>query len=109
VIAYLVEHEPVEPDGYITEQLMVPPDIAVEIWSEGQVLASQMDRCRWYVAHGVPVSLLVHPERRTIWIFRPGAESGPLQGADVVDLGEVFEGFSFAVAELFAGLRSSRR
>ena len=108
VIAYRAEREPIDPDGYITNHLTVPPDVAVEIWSPGQGLARQMDRCRWYVAHGVPVSLLVHPDRRTVWMFRPDAESGPLQNDDVIDLGDVFEGLSFTVADLFGALRPQR-
>jgi Uma2 family endonuclease len=107
-IVYRSEREPVEPDGYLIKQLFVPPDIAVEIWSEGQVLGQQMDRCRWYVAHDVPVALLVHPNRRTVWTFRPGAESGPLRGQDVIDLGDIAAGLSFTADELFAGLRSRR-
>lgn len=87
----------------------MPPDVAVEISAPGQGLARHMDRCRWYVAHGMPGSLLVHPERRTVWTFRPGAEGRPLRGDDVVDLGDVFEGFSFTVADLFGALRPSSR
>jgi Uma2 family endonuclease len=106
VIAYRAERVPTDPDGFISNHVTVPPDIAVEIWSPGQGLARQMDRCRWYIAHGVPISLLVHPERRAVWTFRPGAESGPLQGADIVDLDDVIPGFSFVVNDLFAVLRA---
>jgi Uma2 family endonuclease len=105
VSAYLVERVPIDQDGEVKNYLDVPPDVAVEIWSPGQGLEKQMDRCRWYVAHGVPVSLLVHPERRTVWTFRPGAESGPLQSSDVINLGDIFPGLSFTVADLFAKLR----
>jgi len=108
VVAYLAEREPVEPDGYITNHLTVPPDVVVEVWSEGQVLGSQMDRCRWYVQHDVPVALLIHPARQHIWTFRPGAETGPHQDQDVVALGDVVPGFSFSVADLFDGLRPRR-
>ena len=104
VIAYRIERVPADPDGLIDNHLILPPDVAAEIWSPGQALGRQMDRCRWYVAHGVPVSLLVHPDRRTVWTFRPGAESGALQNDEVVDLGDVFPGLSFTVAELFGAL-----
>jgi Uma2 family endonuclease len=108
VIAYLIEREPVEPDGYIVNQLTVTPDIAVEIWSAGQVLGTQMDRCRWYVAHGVPVAILVHPDRRRVWTIRPGAERGPLEGTDVIDLSDVSDGLAFTVDDLFEELRGHR-
>ena len=109
VIAYLVEREPVEPDGYIANHLTVPPDVAVEVWSEGQVLGDQLDRCWWYVQHDVPVALLIHPNRQRVWTFRAGAETGPHRGTDVIDLGDVVPGLTFSVSELFAGLRSGRR
>ena len=105
VIAYRSERVPTGADGLIENHLAVPPDIAVEIWSPGQVLSRHMDRCRWYVEHGLPISLLVHPDRRSVWTFRPGAESGPLQDADVVDVSDVFPGLSFTVAEPFQVLR----
>lgn len=108
VIAYRAERVPADPDGLIANHLTAPPDVAVEIWSPGQTLGNQMDRCRWYVEHGVPVALLVHPDRRTVWTFRPGAERGPLRDDDVVDLGDVFAGLSFTVAELFGALRRRR-
>lgn len=126
VIAYRTERVPTDPTGEISQHLFEPPDIAVEIASPGQGLGQQQDRCRWYVAHGVPVALLIHPERRAVWIFRataqPGSptdeapvaeqhpvlEQGPLQGDDLIDLGDVFAGLSFSVADLFSVLRGRR-
>jgi Uma2 family endonuclease len=100
-IAYRRERAPREPNGAFANHVIVPPDIAVEIWSPGHVLGDQIERCRWYIAHDVRVSLLVHPERRWVWTFRPGVESGPLAGTDAIDLNDVSEGLSFTVDELF--------
>jgi Uma2 family endonuclease len=109
VSAYRVDRVPVDLDGDVSDQLDVLPDVAVEISSPGQGLIRQMERCRWYVAHGIPVVLLVRPERRAIWTFRPGIESGPLQGDDAIDLGDILEGLSFTVAELFGAMRPRSR
>jgi Uma2 family endonuclease len=108
VIAYRMERQPLDSNGFIADQITVPPDVAVEIWSAGQVLGQQIERCRWYVAHDVPVSLLVHPQRHTVWTFRPGAESGPLTGTDVVDLSDISDGLSFSVDDLFEELQGRR-
>jgi Uma2 family endonuclease len=108
VIVYLTERAPIEPDGILINHLTVPPAVAVEVWSEGQTLGLQMERCRWYVAHDVRVSLLVHPHRHAVWMFRPGAASGPLQGSDVIELGDLADGFRFTVDELFTALRGRR-
>ena len=105
VIAYRLERLPLDLRGLVTNNVTLPPDIAVEIWSPGQVLGDQMDRCRWYVEHDVPVALLVHPERRRAWIFRPGAETGPLERADVIDLSDISDGLSFSIDDLFEELQ----
>ena len=64
--------------------------------------------CRWYVEHGVGVALLVDPQDRSVRVFRRDAESGPLHGADRVELGDVLPGFELGVEELFAALQARR-
>jgi Uma2 family endonuclease len=107
-IAYSRDRVPTDSEGYIADHLIVPPDVAVEVSAPGQSLDTQMDRCRWYVAHGVCLSLLIRLDQYTIWTFRPDTESGPFRDADVVDLDDVIPGFSFVVADLFAALRPRR-
>ena len=104
VVAYLVNRVPFDADGMMEDEFFVCPDIAVEIPSPEQDL-EQLDRCRWYVAHGVRVSLLAHPGRRAVWVFRPNEETGPLEGDAVVDLSPAIPGFSFVVSELFESLQ----
>jgi Uma2 family endonuclease len=83
---------------------MTPPDLAVEIISPGQTLRDQENRCRWYVANGVPISLLIHPRRRTVTCFRPSVEPETLRGDDRIALDEVLPGFQLTVAQLFDAL-----
>lgn len=100
---------PEEEDGEVTNAVTIAPDIAVEIVSPGQSVRDQSERCRWYVANGVRIALLNNPEDRrgrSVRVFRHGAESPPLRGADRVDLGDVIPGFSFTVDALFAALRA---
>jgi Uma2 family endonuclease len=106
VVVYQPERVPSGPNGEIADYFLVPPDVAIEIPSPGQGLEAQPQRCRWYVAHGVRVSLLAHPDRHAVWVFRPDGETGPLEGDAVVDLGDVFEGFSFVVSDVFRALRA---
>src|SRR5205823_5058350 len=70
-----------------------------------QGLRDLIDRCRWYVGNGVRVALLVHPSRRSVHVFRPDGETGPLHGAEQVELRDVIPGFSFTVDDLFSALR----
>ncbi|MGH2584790.1 MAG: Uma2 family endonuclease [Dehalococcoidia bacterium] len=91
-------------DGLIETYFRTPPDIAVEIFSPGQVLGDERNKCRWYVANGVPIALFVHHPSRTVTRFTPDGEQR-LAGDDRIDLDAVLPGFTLTVAELFATLR----
>jgi Uma2 family endonuclease len=80
------------------------PDIAVEIRSPGQSLAEQIERCQWYVDHGVKVALLADPDDDSIRLFRPGEPHRLLRGADRIDLGPVLPDLQLTVQELFDSL-----
>ena len=106
VIVYRWERVPSDEWGDIQERFREPPDIAVEIISPGQILRELVERCRWYVEHGVAVALLVQPRQRWVRVFRAGAETGPFSGSDRVDLADVLPGFELDLAELFGWLRA---
>jgi Uma2 family endonuclease len=109
VAVFSWERIPVDADGEMLDDVSCPPDIAVEVVSPGQSMAAQANRCRWYVANGVRVSLLLDPRARlgrSVRVFRLDGETGPLRGAERVDLGDVIPGFSFVVDEPFAVLRA---
>ena len=106
IIAFTRDRVPEDERGEIPDDITIPPDVAVEIRSPGQSLSAQIERCRWYVANGVRVSPPVDPLRRTIHVFRPDGEHGPLAGDDLIDLGDVIAGCAFSVHDLFASLRA---
>ena len=95
---------PQDPNGRVAEDFFLPPDIAVEISSPGQSLGELSDRCRWYVEHGVQITLLVNPRDESITSFRAGAPAVVLRGADRIDLDPVLPNFEFTVQELFDSL-----
>ena len=105
VIAFTWDRNPVDEHGEIPDDVTIPPDVAVEIRSPGQSLRSQVERCRWYVANGVRAAPLIDPISRTVRVFRPDGEQGPLSGDDVVDLRDVIPSCAFSVNDLFAALR----
>ena len=106
LIVYRWERVPSDERGEVPAYFYEPPDIAVEIASPGQTLRDLTERCRWYVEHGVQVTLLVLPRTRSIRVFRLGAELGPFSGSDRIDLGDVLPGFELAVDDLFGALRA---
>ena len=92
--------------GEVQDDVFISPDVAVEVRSPGQLVRDQIERCRWYVANGVRVSLFVNTQSRYVRTFSGDVESEPLRGSDRVDLGDVIPGLSFTVDELFAALRA---
>ncbi|MBA2447920.1 MAG: Uma2 family endonuclease [Chloroflexi bacterium] len=59
ISVYRWDRVPSDERGNVPEDVQEPPDIAVEVISPGQTLKELVDRCRWYVEHGVRVVLLV--------------------------------------------------
>jgi Uma2 family endonuclease len=104
IAVYRWDRVPVDPDGTIGNIFCEPPDIAIEISSPGQSVRELIEKCRWFVDHGVPIALLAHPERRWVRRFRAGAPPELLSGADRIDLDEILPGFELTVDELFATL-----
>jgi Uma2 family endonuclease len=105
VSVYLWARLPVDADGELLEECREPPDIAIEIASPGQSVSGLVDRCRWYVEHGVQIALLVEPRRPRVREFRPGRPSRTLGTSDSIDFQAVIPGFVLRVDELFALLR----
>ena len=106
---YRWERIPRQPEGTMAQDFFLPPDIAIEIASPGQSVAELADRCRWYIQHGVALSLLINPERRTVTRFRLDAQPEELSGGDRIELEPVLAGFQLKVQELFDSLRLDSR
>ena len=105
VSVYTWERIPTDEQGYILDDFLTAPDIAVEIASPGQGRQKLLDRCRWYVEHGVRVALLIDPRRFTVAELRPDAEPCVYRRGQSVDLGDVIAGFALSLDELFGALR----
>jgi len=109
LIAYYQDRVPVDEEGEVPDHFTTPPDLAVEIASPGQTQGSLNSRCQELVTLGVPVVLLLIPyprSARTARVFRSDGETGPLIGADVVDLSDLAAGLRLTVGEIFSALRA---
>lgn len=105
VAVYRWERIPLDAAGELDDDFLEPPDIAIEIVSPEQSVPSLVRKCRWYVDHGASLALLVHPDHRSVRVFRPGAISIVLRGSDPIDLYDVIPGLQFSVDDLFSALR----
>ena len=104
LVVYHRERVPRDARGRLVQDATIPPDVAVEILSLGQSRPTLVERCRWYVEHGVRLAIFVDPLREAARVFRPGTDSGDLRGSDLLDLGDVLPGLALTVDELFAPL-----
>ena len=104
LILYRRERVPRDLRGQVAEDFVTPPDVAVEIVSPGQSRTQLMARSRWYVLQGVRLAVFADPRRRVVRLFRAGAETGDLRGADVLDLRDVLPGVTLSVDDFFAPL-----
>ena len=98
---YRRERIPLLPNGWVSNERLGPPDLAVEIVSPEQSVSQLIHKCLGYAASGVRVTLLVVPNDEMVFAFRPDAPLEALHGADRIDLDDVLPGFELTVTGLF--------
>ena len=87
-----------EIDGYAE----VVPDLVVEIVSPSDSRRWARDRAQMWLGHGAPLVWIVHPDTRTIDVYRPGADPTTLQEDDSLNGHQVLPGFTCPVNAIFA-------
>jgi Uma2 family endonuclease len=105
VAVYRWDRIPRDVRGELEDDVLEPPDIAIEIVSPGQSVNALVRRCLWYVANRVQVALLVDPVDKSVLAFRPNGRVSVWHGTDRIDLSEVLPDFVLTVEELFTSLR----
>ena len=88
-----------------TGHCLIPPDLAVEVISPGDLAYEVEDKIDEYLKAGIPLIWVVYPPQRMVRIRRPrssplGIES-VLTDTDVISGEDVLPGFSCAVKEFF--------
>jgi Uma2 family endonuclease len=95
---------PRRPDGKLLPDFRIPWDLAVEIVSPDQSRHDIETKCRWYIANGVEISLMIDPEREDVIRFGADGSRLELRNEDRIDLDTILPGFELSPAELFAAL-----
>lgn len=89
------------PEGHIR----IPPDLAVEVLSPGDLAYEIDEKVEQYLAVGVKLIWVVNPKTRSVRIHRlGGSPRGPIGvagEADMISGEEVLSGFECRVAEFF--------
>ncbi len=86
-----------EIDGYAE----VVPDLVVEIISPRDSRRWARDRAQMWLEYGAPLVWIVHPDTRTIDVYRPGTAAATLHESDSLDGYEVLHGFTCPVSAIF--------
>jgi Uma2 family endonuclease len=80
------------------------PDFVVELVSPSDRLPKVKAKMREWMENGASLGWLIDPDKRTVYIYRPGLEVEELADADhVVGEGPV-EGFRLELADIWEGL-----
>jgi Uma2 family endonuclease len=105
VAVYRWQRLPRDAGGRLTNTYQVPPDIAIEIVSPSQSVAEMVAKCRRYLAHGVPIALVVDPDTEAITVCDVDRHA-TLHDDERVDLDSVLPGFELTPRALFDTLRA---
>ncbi|MBI2756249.1 MAG: Uma2 family endonuclease [Chloroflexi bacterium] len=103
VAYYARERLPRAPGGGWLRYPKEAPDLAAEILSPDQSARSEAATCRWYLAEGTRLALLVEPVARRVTAFTSSFET-VLRGADRLPLDGVLPGCKITVEDLFPSL-----
>ena len=79
------------------------PDLVAEIASPGDSRREVRDKALMWLSHGVRIVWVVHPETRTVDVYRPGLAVSTLSDDDALDGADVLPGFSCPLSTLFGG------
>ena len=104
VVFLLEEHIEVDHRGWPLNETFLPPDIHIEIISPGQSVKKAEGKLAHSTSNGCPLGLLVHPDRETIDIYRPGLPPERLAPGGVIDDAPVLPGFLLPATEVFGWL-----
>jgi len=97
----LAEKVDLLPDGTPANRISIPPDIHIEVISTDQSVAKTHAKLLFSLANGGSIGVMVHPEQKTIDIYRPGRPPERLADDGAIDFAPVLPGLVVPVAEVF--------
>ena len=90
------------PDGTAADVVSIPPDIHIEVVSPDQSVPKTHQKLLHSTANGCALGLLVHPEKKTIDVYRPERTPERLADDGAIDFAPVLPGLVIPVAEVFS-------
>ncbi len=77
------------------------PDLAVESISPNDTVCELEEKLEEYIASGVKLIWVIHPELKIVRVYRPDGSTTPLKYDDTLTGDDVVPGFKCKVSEMF--------
>ncbi len=91
----------IERQGIVKGYWEGAPDLAVEVISPGDTYAEVAEKVEAWLTAGCRMVWVINPRRETVEVYRPNADFTILRGTDILDGGDVVEGFQCSVQDIF--------
>ena len=89
------------PGERVTGYAETAPDLVVEVASPSDRRTAIDDKARMWLAHGVRLVWVVHPDTRTVDVHRAEGPAATLAGGDALDGGDALPGFGCDLDAIF--------
>ena len=99
-IAYF-SAEKMPPGVRVTGYAEVAPDLVVEVVSPNNTLVEVNDKALMWLSYGVRLVWVIHPDTRTVDVYRSGHAATTLTEDDTLDGLDALPGFTCGVSEIF--------
>jgi Uma2 family endonuclease len=80
------------------------PDFIVELKSPSDRLSTLRSKMEEWIANGVQLGWMIVPEKRTVYVYRPGAPAEELSDVDSIAGEGSVKGFRLELADIWEGL-----
>ena len=88
--------------GFSEDYLDRGPDLAVEIRSPEDSIASQLRKIDDYFLNGTKLAWLILPEEQSVLVIRPDGVVGTVVAGEILDGGDLLPELRIPVADLFS-------
>ncbi len=95
----------VSQEGYVS----IPPDLAVEVISPGDLVSELNQKLEEYLRAGVKIVWVIDPQQRTVWVHHPDGMSRRLHETDEISGEDVIPGFRCSIGAFFPRTVASER
>ena len=99
--AAFIRQASIERQGIVKGYWEGAPDLAVEVISPGDTYAEVAEKVEEWLTAGCTMVWVINPRRETVEVYRSNEDFTVLRGTDILDGGDIVEGFQCQVQNIF--------